>query len=263
MRRAPASYVENGAAVQIDSNALLADPELDATNWNKATLTVARNGGASADDVFGATGTLEPDRKRQRQRGGLGRHRGHLYPGGRQITITFNTSATAARADSVLRGLTYRNSSEDPPASVTLAVTVNDQNPNVTGGGTAGSGVDQGNLGRLTATGTIAINITRSNDATGDFRRATGGRLHRAGDVRSRSMPALCLSDVDDTQINNASVTIASAVTGDLLAVTTVGTSISASFAGGVLTLSGRTASRTTSRCCVHWCSAAAATIPR
>ena len=232
------NYVENGAAVQIDSNALLADPELDATNWNKATLTVARNGGASTDDVFGATGTL----------GLTGSGSGHVVvsgvtvgtytQAGGTITITFNTSATAARADSVLRGLTYLNSSEDPPASVTLAVTVNDQNPNVTGGGTAGSGVDQGNLGRLTATGTIAINITRSNDAP-VISAAPPAAAYTEQATAVAVDAGLALSDVDDTQINNASVTIASAVTGDLLAVDTTGTSVSASFAGGVLTLSG------------------------
>ena len=76
------------------------------------------------------------------------------------IIITFNTNATAARADSVMQGLTYRNTSDDPPASVTLTYTVNDQNPNITGGGTAGTGVNQGNGGQLIASSNITVSYT-------------------------------------------------------------------------------------------------------
>ncbi len=64
-----------------------------------------------------------------------------------------------------MQGLTYRNASDDPPASVTLTYTVNDQNTNVAGGGVAGTGVNQGTGGRLTVTANTTINITRSNDA--------------------------------------------------------------------------------------------------
>ena len=38
------TYIENGPAVQIDSNVVLADAELDGTNWNGATLTLERVG---------------------------------------------------------------------------------------------------------------------------------------------------------------------------------------------------------------------------
>jgi VCBS repeat-containing protein len=231
------SYTENGPAIQIDANALLSDPELDAGNWRSATLSVARSGGANADDVFGATGTLSLTGSGSGNVLVSGVTVGTYTQAGGQITVTFNTSATAARADSVLRGLTYRYTGEDPPASVTLAYTVNDQNPNVSGGGVAGSGVDQGNLGALTASGSIAININRANDAP-TLSAAPPAVAYTEQASAVAVDPALVLGDVDDTQIASASVTIASPVAGDLLAVTTVG-GISASFSGGVLTLSG------------------------
>ena len=89
---------------------------------------------------------------------------GTFTQSGGSLTITFNASATPARADAVIQGLAYRNTSDNPPTSVTLAYTVNDQNPNITGGGIAGTGVNQGNGGRLIAFGSILMNITPVND---------------------------------------------------------------------------------------------------
>ena len=238
----PGNYVENGTAIQIDSNAVLADPELDATNWSKATLSVTRSGGANAEDVFAATGTLSL----------TGAGSGNVLVSGvtvgtytqtaGTIIVTFNTNATAARADSVMRGLTYRNTSDDPPASVTLTYTVNDQNPNVSGGGTAGTGVNQGNGGQLIATSNIIINITRINDAPVlSVAPPAASYTEQAAPVAVDA--ALNLSDVDDANMAAAIVTISpgSFVAGDALAVVTAGTSINANYnaATGVLTLTG------------------------
>ena len=63
---------------------------------------------------------------------------GTFTQSGGSLTITFNASATAARADAVIQGLAYNNTSDNPPTSVTIEYTVNDQNPNVTGGGSSG-----------------------------------------------------------------------------------------------------------------------------
>ena len=116
---------------QIDNNVVLTDPELDATNWNGATLTVSRSGGGNTDDVFGATGSLV------------------LTAGGavQLAGVTVGSPPRAAVSSAYLQcqrhgdtrrsgraGLTYRNASDDPPASVTLTYTVNDQNTNVAGG---------------------------------------------------------------------------------------------------------------------------------
>ena len=52
------TYVENGAAVVLDSDVRILDPDLVGANYAGATLTLARSGGASAEDVFGNSGVL-------------------------------------------------------------------------------------------------------------------------------------------------------------------------------------------------------------
>ncbi len=236
------NYVENAPAIQIDSNAVLTDPELDATNWNKATLSVARNGGANPDDVFGGTAALSFTGTTSGNVVVSGVTVGTYTQSAGEIVITFNTNATAARADLVMQGLTYKNTSEDPPASVTLTYTVNDQNPNISGGGTAGTGVNQGNGGRLIATSNTTINITRVNDAPVlSVTPPAVAYTEQAAAVAVDS--SITLTDVDDNLMASASVTISpgSFVSGDTLSVATAGTGITASYnAGtGVLTLSG------------------------
>jgi len=236
------NYVENAPAIQIDTNAVVTDPELDATNWNKATLSVARNGGANADDVFGGTGALSFTGTTSGNVVVSGVTVGTYTQSAGEIVITFNTNATAARADQVMQGMTYKNTSEDPPASVTLTYTVNDQNPNISGGGTAGTGVNQGNGGRLIATSNTTINITRINDAPVlSVAPPAVAYTEQAAAVAVDS--SITLTDVDDSQMASASVTISpgSFVSGDTLSVATAGTGITASYnAGtGVLTLSG------------------------
>ncbi|WP_206074738.1 beta strand repeat-containing protein, partial [Pseudoalteromonas rubra] len=132
------TFVENGSAVVIDSDVLIADTELDALdsgagNYNNATLTIARNGGANAQDVFGNNGLL----------GTLTESSTFTYNSttvgtvttnsSGTLVLTFNTSATSAIVDSVLQNITYQNSSEAPPASVTLDYTFNDGTANSTG----------------------------------------------------------------------------------------------------------------------------------
>jgi hypothetical protein len=155
-------YTENGAAIQIDNNVQLTDPELDGANWDRATLTLQRLGGANAEDLFSGTGALTL------AGGGLvilsGTTVGTFTQAAGTLAITFNVAATPATADAVIRALGYSNTSEDPPASVTLAYTVNDRNSNITGGGTDGGGRDQGNGGQLAGSGSIVVNINPVND---------------------------------------------------------------------------------------------------
>lgn len=234
------NYVENGAAVQIDNNVVLTDPELDTTNWNGATLTVSRSGGGNTDDVFGATGSLVLTPGGAVQLAGV--TVGTYTQSGGVLSIAFNANTTASRADQVVQGLTYRNASDDPPASVTLTYTVNDQNPNVAGGGVAGTGVNQGTGGRLTVTANTTINITRSNDAPAlSVAPPAVGYTEQAAPVLVDA--GLTLSDADDSQMASATVSIGAGgfVAGDTLAVNTAGTGITATYnpATGVLTLSG------------------------
>ncbi len=119
------TYTENASPIVIDSDVTVADTELDALNsgngdYNGASVTIARNGGANAQDVFGNTASL----------GTLTQGQSFTYNGtsvgtvttnsGGTLVLTFNTNATSTMVDSVLQSITYSNSSEAPPASVTL-----------------------------------------------------------------------------------------------------------------------------------------------
>ncbi|WP_226051981.1 putative Ig domain-containing protein [Dickeya chrysanthemi] len=133
-----ATYTENGSAVVMDNNVTVADTELGALNsgqgnYNGASITIARNGGASSNDTFGNSGLL----------GALTQGQNFTYNGtavgsvttnsGGTLTLTFNSNATSAMVDAVLQSLTYANSSDDPPASVTLNWTFNDGSLNSSG----------------------------------------------------------------------------------------------------------------------------------
>ncbi|PLY38669.1 hypothetical protein F164LOC_02305 [Pectobacterium carotovorum] len=132
------TYTENGSAVVMDNNVTVADTELDGLNsgqgnYNGASITLARNGGASSNDLFGNSGLL----------GTLTQGQNFTYNGttvgsvttnsAGTLTLTFNSSATSAMVDAVLQSLTYTNSSDNPPTSVTLNWTFNDGSLNSTG----------------------------------------------------------------------------------------------------------------------------------
>ena len=150
-----ANLRENGAAVVLDSNVQVFDDELTAAdNFSGATLTLVRNGGANAQDVFSATGTLSPLTQG-----------GNLVVGGTTIgtvttnssgtlVLTFNGNATNALVNSAMQQIAYSNSSDEPPASVQIDWTFNDGN---TG--------DQGTGGAKQCTGSVTVTIVAVNDA--------------------------------------------------------------------------------------------------
>ncbi|MCB9775997.1 MAG: DUF4347 domain-containing protein [Nitrospiraceae bacterium] len=147
-------FTEGGAPVVLDSNATITDAELDAANdYNGATLTLARNGGANGDDMFANTGTLNALTES-----------GSLVVGGTTIgtvttnsagtlVLTFNGNATTALVNSTLQQIAYANSSNTPPANVQIDFTIDD--------GNAGG---QGSGGAMTNTGSITVTINAVND---------------------------------------------------------------------------------------------------
>ena len=148
------NFTEGGTAVVLDSNVAIFDDELTtANNFSGATLTLVRNGGASSQDVYSASGTLSALTES-----------GSLVVGGTTVgtvttnssgtlVLTFNSNATNALVNSVMRQIAYSNSSDAPPASAQINWTFNDGN----------SGA-QGTGGALTATGNTTVNITAAND---------------------------------------------------------------------------------------------------
>jgi hypothetical protein len=155
-----AAFTEDGAAVVLDGNATVADAELDALNsgngnYNGATLTLTRNGGANAEDTFANNGLL-----------GALTEGGNLTYNGTTVgtvttnssgtlVLTFNASATSALVDSVLQNITYSNSNDTPPANVQINYAFNDANSGTQGSGGAGSDTDD----------SITVTITAANDA--------------------------------------------------------------------------------------------------
>ncbi|MEQ4451991.1 putative Ig domain-containing protein [Kosakonia sp. YIM B13605] len=173
-----ATYTENGSAVVIDSDVTVADTELDALNsglgnYNGASITVARNGGASSNDIFGNSGLL----------GTLTQGQNFTYNGtmigsvttnsGGTLKLTFNSNATSAMVDAVLQSLTYANSSDDPPSSVTLGWTFNDGSINSSGSNQAVLSITPVNDAPVISN--TAVSKTFNEDSTQTFTAADFG----------------------------------------------------------------------------------------
>ena len=152
-------FVENGAAVVIDGNVGISDLELGAGSYGGTTLTLARNGGANANDVFGATGSLDLTHANG---GGenVSLDNGATFigtfvnPGNGTFSITFNAGATAANVASVMQQIVYSNASDNPPGSVQIDWSFSDGNTGAQGAGGAGVG-----------TGSVTVTVTQVDDA--------------------------------------------------------------------------------------------------
>ncbi|MBK9947788.1 MAG: DUF4347 domain-containing protein [Nitrospira sp.] len=147
-----AAYTEGGTPVVLAGTARVFDAELSGLNtFSGATLTLARNGGANAEDVFSGSGTLSLSS------GNVvvsGTTIGTYTNSGGTLQFTFNASATNTLVNSAMQQIAYNNSSDAPPSSVQVNWTFND--------GNSGS---QGSGGALSATGSTTITITAVNDA--------------------------------------------------------------------------------------------------
>lgn len=118
-------FVRGGAAVLLDTNATVADLELDRANaghgdYRGSSLTIMRQGGSAAEDRFGAGGAL----------GALIEGGDLLYDGAKVgtvarnsdgiLTLDFDGNATSAVVDHVIQAITYANSGHGPAGTVTL-----------------------------------------------------------------------------------------------------------------------------------------------
>ncbi|MBU0676466.1 MAG: hypothetical protein KJ950_17665 [Proteobacteria bacterium] len=147
-------FTEEGVAVTLDSDVTVTDIELDAiANYDGATLTLLRNGGAVADDQFSAGGTLTP--LTQGILFGLGgADLGTVTTNsGGVLLLNFNGNATGVDVNTVLQSILYSNASDAPPAIAQIDWAFNDGN---TG--------PQGTGGALFATGSVTVTITGVND---------------------------------------------------------------------------------------------------
>lgn len=150
------SYSENSSAAVLDETVLIYDAELaalggDFGNYNGASITLSRNGGANDQDIFSGSGFLSFTNGNAILSGVT---IGTVTNSNGTLTLNFNNNATQTAVNQTLSSISYSNSSDTPPASVQINWTFNDGNT-----GTQGDG------GLLSTSGSTTINITAVNDA--------------------------------------------------------------------------------------------------
>ncbi len=145
-------YTEDGAAIVLDNTVQIYDAELSGRdNFNGASITLARHGGADSQDVFSGSGALRLSVSNALL---SGINIGTVSNGNGTLTIQFNSNATQAWVNEALSALAYSNTADQPPASVPIDWTFSDGNTGA-----------QGTGGALKAFGSTTVNITSINDA--------------------------------------------------------------------------------------------------
>ncbi len=148
-------YVEGGTPVVLDADVQIFDAELSAAgSYAGASITLARHGGASAEDAFLSTGDL----------GVLTEGAAVVLSGvtvgtvalnsGGTLSLSFNADATQERVDQVLQSIAYANTSDAPPAKVQIDWSFSDGNTGA-----------QGTGGARTALGSTTVSVAPVNDA--------------------------------------------------------------------------------------------------
>jgi uncharacterized delta-60 repeat protein len=150
------AYTENSAPVALDSSVNIYDAELAALasgagNYAGASVSLSRHDGADGHDLFSALGGLSFGNGNAVLSGVTV---GTVTNSGGHLTITFNSNATQARVNAVLSDLAYANSSDTPPASVTIDYVFSDGNTGAQGPG-----------GAQSTTASVTVNITAVNDS--------------------------------------------------------------------------------------------------
>lgn len=133
-----ATATSNGSTpVVLTSDVTVSDFELDAlNNYGGASITLKRNGTASADDVFSVPSDATT--------------LGTVSNSGGILTITFNDGVTKTQVESVLSAITYQNNSATPPLEpVSIDWLFSDGNTSV-----------QGTGGELNATASTSVTIS-------------------------------------------------------------------------------------------------------
>ena len=148
------------------------------------------------------------------------------------MTITLNPNATDTAVEALLHSLVFDTISENPTSQPRNAViTFSD-------GGNSGVGA------ALTDSVTVPITVVPVNDAPVIFGSSVSFSILEPDDGSPTLSPDLSVTDVDNPTLSGATVRISAgtfAGAGDVLAATTSGTSITASYNGatGTLSLSG------------------------
>jgi VCBS repeat-containing protein len=203
------TYIQDGDPVVIDANAVLADLDLQALNenvaagnWDGSTLTIARNEGARADDIFGGNGSLSSISEASGNIVVSDTTIGTYTNSSGTLKFTFNSNATTSSVNTALNSITYSNANTTAGGldydHVTLEITFDDQNSNDTTSGTQGSGQDQGSEGQKTVSGTITVNINRLPEAINDANEVNEGVTSTHTTATSGNVLTDATADSDD-----------------------------------------------------------------
>jgi hypothetical protein len=196
------TFTEDGAPVAVDPG--LAVSDLDDTNLESATVTIT-----NLQDVGAVV--------RAATTGGTAITASYTAP-----TLTLSGSDTLANYQQVLRSVTYANSSQNPGAVARVISFL------------ANDGTDPSN------TVSTSVGVTPVNDAP--VLTAGGGTPTFTEDGSPVAVdPALGVADVDNVALASATVTITNLqdAGAELLAATTGGTAITATYTAPTLTLTG------------------------
>ncbi len=138
------NYVEHAPPVVLNGLASVFDLELAAVgNYGGASLQIVRAGGADAQDVFAGSGTLAALSEGGALTVGATTIGTVDHNSSGSLTLSFNTSATQALVNEALQHIAYANSSDAPPASVSLDWLFSDGNSGAQapGGALTGAGL--------------------------------------------------------------------------------------------------------------------------
>ena len=192
-------FTEGDSQVVLDSDVTIVDTEFDAKNGDNGnyaatSLTIARNGGANASDVFGFdTSDLSFSINGSNLQSG-GKTFATFSNTGGELKVNFTSSetpATSALVNKVLQGIVYSNSSEAPTDSVTLDYTFSD-----------GTSVD---------TRSLDVSINAVNDAPKLTGLASGASDIKAGSGAAgvAKFKDAVLTNADSPDYNGGSLTLA------------------------------------------------------
>ncbi len=214
------TYIEDGAAVNLDENLRVFDQELSTVDdFDGVTLNLVRNGGAISDDVFSATGNLLLNAgSLELSSTVVGSYSNTLG----ELTLSFSTGVSNAQINEVMQSIAYSNNNDVPPLSVQIDWTFRE----ATAGAQGSGGVEQ-------AVASTMVDIIATNDA------ATASNLNAAETYTEGTV--LDLADIIITDADSATVT-ASLTLSDVAAGTlSTGTSgsVSSTFVNGVWSASG------------------------
>lgn len=149
--------VERGSPVVLDNNVTIFDAELSAAdNFDGARLILSRAGGASAEDIFSATGTLDDLTSGSALLVDSTNIGTVLVNGSGFLYLEFNANASNALVNSTLQQIAYRNTASHAnatPPNVDLQWTFNDRNTGA-----------QGTGGELSAINISSVSFTLAND---------------------------------------------------------------------------------------------------